>query len=106
MKVQQTSVSNGLSTDTHQVKTAGMYTIYAASTCLQPSSLVITISQTGSTSASITSATTSPLELVVSANKTFNCAVGDILTVAVTSSAPVDQPPSLLRTTINLRQGL
>lgn len=106
MKLQQTSVSNGLSSETHKVAVAGMYSIYAASTMDQPSGLVITLSQAGSTSVSATSPTTSPQALTNQVQKTFNCAVDDILTVAVTSSAAKDQPPSLIRTTINLRQGL
>ncbi len=106
MKVQQTSVSNGLSTDLHKVKSDGMYSIYAASTMDQPSGLVITLSQSGSQSVSVASDTTSPLALTNGINHTFNCAAGDILSVVVTSSAAKDQPPALIRTTISLRQGL
>lgn len=106
MRATRTNVISGLNSDTYKVAAAGMYTIYATTTCLQPSALVVTLSQTGSTSASVTSPTMSPLEMVIDVNKTFNCAVGDILTVAVTSSAVVDQPPSMIKTTISLRQGL
>lgn len=106
MKLKQTSVSNGLSTDTHKVLVAGMYSIYAASTMDQPSGLVITLSQSGSSSVSASSPTTSPQALTNQVQKTFNCAVNDILSVVVSSSAAKDQPPSLIRTTISLREGL
>jgi hypothetical protein len=106
MKAMQPSVSSGLSTDTFKVTTAGLHSIYARSTVIQPSGLVVTLSQSGSTSASVVSSTTSPMQEEVEVNGKFNCAVGDILSVVVTSSAPVDQPPNLIKTIINLRQGL
>lgn len=106
MKAGQTSVSNGLSTDVFQVKVAGMHSIYTRSTCDMPSGMVVTISQSGSASNSFVSPATSPQSLHVEMNAKFNCAVGDLLTVAVTSSAAVDQPPSLIKTVINLRQGI
>lgn len=106
MKINQPSVSSGLSTDTFKVDTAGMYSIYVNTTVKDPSGLVITISQTGSVSHSFSTPTTSPLTDHVELNAKFNCAANDVLTVAVTSSAPVDQPPNLIKSVINLRQGL
>lgn len=106
MKRLQSSVTSGLSTDTYRISVADLYSIYVRTTVIQPSGLVITISQTGSRSASFTTPTTSSLQEDIEINAKFNCAVGDILTVAVTSSAPVDQPPNLIKTIINLRQGL
>jgi len=106
MNVMQQSVMNGLNSDSYQVLTAGIYSIKASSTVNFGSGLVITLSQTGSTSNSITTPPTSSQEIAVDINQKFNCAVGDILTVAVTSSAPADQAPSLVKTEINLRQGL
>lgn len=106
MKVTQPSVSSGLSTDTFAVKVAGTHSIYVNSTVKDPSGLIITISQSGSASNSFTSPTTSALTNHVEMNAKFFCAIGDILTVAVTSSAPIDQPPNLIKSVINLRQGL
>ena len=102
----QPTVSNGLSTDTYKIGVAGAHSIYVNTTVNEPSALVITISQTGSVSNSFSSPATSPLTNHVEMNARFNCAVGDILTVAVTSSATIDQPPSLIKSVINLRQGL
>lgn len=106
MKVSQQSLVSGLSNDTFKVAVAGTYTVITKTTCLQPSGLVVTISQSGSTTASVTTPTTSPVQKHIELNGKFGCAIGDILTIAVTSSAAVDQPPSLIKTTINIRQGV
>lgn len=106
MKFGQASVASGLSTDTIQVKNAGVHSVFTRTTCLIPSGLVVTISQSGSASSSVTSPTTAPRQRHVELNAKFNCAVGDILTVAISSSANVDQPPSLIQTIINAKQGI
>src|ERR1700685_4636667 len=101
MKEMQSTVMNGLRSDTYQIKTAGTYSIYTRSTVNPASGIVITLSQSGSQSASFSTPTTSPVTNHVEMNAKFGCAVGDILTVSVTSSAPADQPPDLVKTTIN-----
>lgn len=106
MNLTQQSCSSGLSTDTFKVLTADTYQIFVRTTDVPPSGIVITISQSGSTSSSFSTPTTSPLQSHIELNGKFNCAIGDILTVALTSSAPIDQPPNLIKTTINLREGI
>lgn len=106
MKILQTSASSGLSTDTFQVGAAGVHSIYSRTTVKDPSGLVVTMSQSGSTSASFSTPTTSAQQTHIEMNAKFNCQPGDLLTVTVTSSAPVDQPPNLIKTIINLRQGI
>ena len=106
MKAMQPSVMNGLNTDLFRVITAGLHSIYVETTVNEPSGLVITLSQSGSQTVSYTTPATSGQTNHVEVNGKFNCAVGDLLTVAVTSSASADQPPSLVKSTINLRQGL
>lgn len=106
MNTQQQSVMNGLTTDSCRIPTAGIYSITTRTTMVQPSSLVVTITQSGSTSKTITSAPTSHQSADTEVTGQFNCAVNDIITVAVTSSAPADQPPSLIKTAVNLRQGV
>jgi len=69
------------------------------------SGIVVTITQSGSASQTYTSATTSSQSPDTQVTGKFNCAAGDTITVAVTSSATADQPPSLVKTEINLRQG-
>lgn len=99
------SILNGLLTDTHQVIEAGQYHLDAASTINFGSGLVITLSQSGSQTVSFSTPPTSAQTNHVEISNKFNCAPGDILTVAVTSAADADQPPSLVKTTINLRLG-
>lgn len=106
MDATRSSEISGLTSSQHKVATAGMFSITTRTTMVQPSALVVTITQTGSTSKSFTSPTTSPLSSDIQVTGQFNCAVGDILTVAVTSSAAIDQPPNLIRTQIILRQGV
>jgi hypothetical protein len=106
MNTMRQSCSSGLSTDLHQVTTAGVYKIETRTTDIPPSGLVVTLSQTGSTSASFVSPTTSPVQQHIEMNGKFNCQVGDILSIVLTSSAPADQPPNLIKTTINLKMGV
>lgn len=102
----QASVSNGLSTDLFRADVAGLYHLYADSTVTLGSGLVITLSQSGSSSVSVSTPPTSPLEEIVNINHLFNCAVGDLLSVVVSSSAAADQPPALVKTTIRLSAGV
>lgn len=105
MNVRQASVLGGLNTDTHKVITAGIYYVTVRTTCVTPSGIVITISQSGSASNSVSTPTTSPLQTDIELNTAFNCAADDIITVALTSSAAADQPPALVKSTIILRRG-
>ena len=109
MKLSQAAAASGLSTDTYKIGSvsgAGTYSIFVRSTVKDPSGIVITLSQSGSQSASFSSPIASGQTNHVEMNASFNCAVGDILSVVVSSSAPVDQPPNLIKSIINLRQGL
>lgn len=106
MKLGQTSASSGLSTDTHKISVAGVYSIYTRTTDIPPSGIVATLSQSGSQSVSVSTPTTSPVQKHIELNGKFNCAVGDILSVVLTSSASVDQSPNLIKTIINLKQGI
>jgi len=106
MRPGQSSAMSGLNTETYKIKTAGQYTIYTRTTDVPASGIVVTLSQTGSTSASFTTPTTGTVQEHIELNGTFNCAVGDVLSVALTSSATTDQPPNLIKTIINLRQGI
>ena len=105
MNLNVSNASSGLSTDIFKVSVAGPYYMSAQATVNEPSALVITLSQSGSASKTVVSPPTSAQEIAVSVNGSFNCAIGDILHVVVTSSAPIDQPPNLIKTIINLRQG-
>src|ERR1700677_4235679 len=101
----QACVLSGLGTDTYKVITAGTHTLSAQSTVLPGSALVITLSQSGSQSVSVSDPATSPVELSVSIATRFNCAVGDILSVVTSSSAASDQPPNMIKTIVAVRLG-
>lgn len=105
MNTQQASTMNGLTTDSCKIPSDGMYSITTRTTMVQPSALVVTITQTGSKSTTFTSPTTSPQSADIEVTGQFNCLAGDTITVAVTSSASADKPPSLIKTNVNLRQG-
>lgn len=104
MNTLQQSVMNGLSTDSCKIPTAGSYQITTRTTMNEPSALLVTVTQSGSKSTTFTSGPTSPQSADTQVTGQFNCAAGDIITVSVTSAASVDQPPSLVKTTITLRQ--
>lgn len=106
MRVSQQSLVGGLGSNAFKVGVAGVHTVTTRTTCLTPSGLVISIAQTGSTSSSVSTPTTSPRQKHIELNGKFNCAVGDLLTVTTSSSADIDQPPSLIKTTINIKQGV
>lgn len=104
----QASVSSGLSVDVWRVGASetGPWYISAQTNMIQPSALILTISQSGSQSVSISSAPATSLQSSISLQKALNCAAGDLITVTVTSSAPVDQPPNTIKTTITCRNSI
>lgn len=106
MQLNQPCAASGLSTDTFKVGAAGIYSLYVNSTVQTPSGITITLSQSGSQSSSYSSPIASAQTNHVEANTKFNCAIGDVISVVVSSSAPIDQPPNLIKSVINLRQGL
>jgi len=106
MKIDQPSATSGLTTDRAYISQAGIYSITTRTTANVPSGLVMTIVQSGSQSKTLMSSTTSPIQTHIEVTGQFNCAVGDIITATVSSSAPIDQPPNLIKTVTNLRQGL
>jgi hypothetical protein len=105
MILNRSSASSGLSTDRYIVDVAGVYYMSAQATMDAPSGIVITLSQSGSASKSVASVAASNPQIEVAINANFNCAIGDVLQCVVSSSAPHDQPPNLIKTIINLRQG-
>lgn len=106
MHLTKQSCISGLTSSQHKLAAAGVITVRTRTTDIPVSGIVVTISQSGSTSASVTTPTTSPVQKHIELNGQFNCAVGDILTVSVTSAASGDQPPNLIKTTIDLKQGV
>lgn len=106
MNVSRQNLVSGLGSNTIKIAVAGTHTVATKTTCLDPSGLVVTIAQSGSVTSSVSTPTTSPLQTHIELNGKFNCAVGDIITVTTASSAPIDQPPNFIKTTINIKQGV
>lgn len=106
MKASQQNLVSGIGSNTFKASIAGVHTVTTTTTCQRPSSLVITIAQSGSTSVTVTSPTTAPAQKHIELNGKFNLAVGDVITVTTASSAVADQPPADIKTTINIKQGI
>jgi hypothetical protein len=107
MKADQQACMSGLNSSQHKVVTPGVYSIYTRTTEIPPTGITVTLSQSGSVTASHSSPTAGPITNHVEMNAQFVCAVGDILTAAVTSTgAANDLSPQMIKTTINLKQGV
>lgn len=102
----QAVVVCGLGTYTFTVITANHY--FVSAQCLEnpPSSVILTISQAGSATISVSTPAPSEFQEAIDLQRIFNCQIGDTLTVAITSAAPIDNQLNTVKTTINIRQGL
>jgi hypothetical protein len=92
----------GLGTYTYTTTVTGI--LFVSAQCLEnpPSSISITLSQTGSITASVTStAPTVPQENITVQTK-FNITAGDIITVAISSAAAIDNQLNTVKTTVTL----
>lgn len=105
LKAHESNVIVGLGTYTHVAASTGMYTMEATSSINPASSLSITISQSGSTTASATSTAPSSTQNNVSIRKIFNGVAGDVLTAAITSSNPNDQQLNSVKTIVKVNPG-
>jgi len=83
----------GLPTYVYTVPTGqdGQYRVDVVSQIQPASSLSIVITQAGSASSSITSTAPAAAQTHVEVSKQFNCAAADTLTVALSSSAAIDE---------------
>lgn len=100
------STLNGLQTSSYTATQAGPYSITTRTTMQYGSGVVVTATQSGSATTSYTIALTSPLSSDNQLTGRFNCAAGDLITAAISSTAPADQPPAILKTQVNIRQGV
>lgn len=76
----------GVQTITGTIATAGLYKLDCRSTFIAPSGATITLSQSGSVSVSITSGAPKANATHAELSGLFVCAIGDILTLAISSS--------------------
>lgn len=106
LKASRSNVIVGLGSFTHTAGNTGMYTVSAFCNENPPSSVSIVLSQSGSTTASITSTAPAAAQQEIQVQKIFNCVAGDVLTVAISSSAAIDNQLNTVKTIVNVRQGL
>lgn len=104
-KVNQSNVICGLQTTTHTIGTTNMYHVLSKSTIHPGSALSITVSQSGSTTASFTSTAPSSSQRHIELNCSFNCVIGDVITVAITSSAAIDNGLNNVSTVLAIYTG-
>jgi len=90
----------GLGTWTHTTLQTQPYFVKAICSENPPSSVSITISQSGSASVSVTSPAPTTAQGAITLSKQFNCVAGDILTVTLSSAAPIDNQLNTVETTV------
>jgi len=119
---------NQLGSYLYTTKAAGMHTVSCQVNMQPVSGITITIAQSGSASNSVTSATPAAAPTIVStANAgsgapataiqsnigqnntqlaaTYNCAIGDVLTITLASSTAIDTNINDFKATLNIRAG-
>lgn len=121
LKLEQQNVFAGLGTATFTVVTAGLYTVqvqsfipYQASGSSSDSSvttggsslqIVVNLDTGGGPVAQLTIANPTPTQPIMSGSVALRCAVADVITVVLTSSAAVDNAKNSIKSTINLFTG-
>lgn len=107
LKTKESNVICGVGgTYTHTVTVAGPVHAAMRTTINPSSSVVLTIAQTGSTSVSVSSASPGSTQTHIDLQKTFNCAVSDVITLTIVSSAAVDNQLNNVKTVATVNEGL
>ena len=105
LKAHETNIICGLGTYTHVCLNTSLYVMKAAASVQPGSSLSITISQSGSTTASVTSTAPAASQTIINVRNLFNCVAGDVLTCAISSSAPIDNQANTVSTLVKVNDG-
>jgi len=101
-----TQVISNLDTYTYTVKSAAVHYASAQLEALNlPSSLALTISQSGSRSASVSSPAMAAGQSVLDLSASFNCAAGDVISFVISSSAASDQAINSIKGILNIHIG-
>lgn len=106
LKDNQSNVAVGLGTWTHTTTATSMYFVSAQVLENPTSSVIITISQSGSQSLSVSSPSPAAAQQDLNLQTVFNCVVGDVITVVLSSSNPLDQQLNTVKSIIITRRGL
>jgi hypothetical protein len=105
LKDSEQNVICGLGTWTHTTANTNMYFVKVHCEEVPTSTISITISQTGSQTASVTSTAPSAAQAEIDLQKIFNCAQGDVISVAISSSSSIDEQLNTVKTTVVVHQG-
>lgn len=105
LKDSQANIIVGLGSYTHTTTHAGPYTVSAQCSENPTSSIIITISQSGSSSVSVSSIAPTDSQSHIELQKQFTCAIGDVLTVALVSAAAIDNQLNNVKTIVRVFQG-
>lgn len=103
LKVEQSNVLDGLGTWTHTALKNSMYYCEVRLTEVPASSVSIVINQNGSPVA--TSTAPAAAQQVVTLQIIMNCTINDVITVVISSSAPIDQQLNTVKSIVTLRVG-
>lgn len=105
IKASQTTVVVGLGSWTHTALVNSMY--FASITCSEvtPSSVILTIAQTGSTSVSVSSSAPASTQKHIELQKIFNCQIGDVITFTLSSSAAIDNQLNTVKSILKINTG-
>ena len=106
MRLNLNSVTAGLQTETFIVPVAGIYKISCRTTAIPTSGVVLTVSQSGSQSVSYNSGPSTIQQSHMEISQEFDCAIGDVLTMAISSSNMNDISINQVKTTVALTQDL
>lgn len=105
LKANQSNVICGLGAYTHVTASTGMY--FASAHCEEnpASGVIITIAQSGSTTATVSSPAAAAAQNHIELQKVFNCVAGDIITVTIASSSAIDAQKNTVKSIIKVNQG-
>lgn len=99
MKDYQSNVLNDAGIGTYTVPTTGIYFLGTTTTLsvpVPPSTLVITLSQSGSASKSVSTTNQQDAQLHMELQGVFNCVVGDVLTATLTGTDPINTSKTII----------
>ena len=74
---------------------------------IPPSGIIVTLAQTGSASVSVSTSSPSASQPAghIEFSNIFNCSVGDVITVTLASSLPIDEQLNTVKSIIVIRRG-
>lgn len=101
--IESSKVLSNLDTYNHTTKAAGMYQVSVSVSEQPPSGMSIVIQQNGSQKAA--SAAPAASQGVVMLSVPLNCALGDVISVILSSSVASDKAINQIKGILNIHQG-